>query len=400
MTGVGNISVTATNGSCTTPHSATYVVQNPTPHAPFITIRNQASTTTSIAVCQGTTVILDSDSATGIQWWEDGAPMAGPQAQSRTITDLGTHVYTAQLNALGCHSQFGRNITVTINPLPATPTITPSGATTFCTGGSVTLNSSSASGNQWLLNGSPIGGQTGQTFVATASGDYSVTVTDGNGCSATSAATTVTVNPNPTATITAPGSVQTGTTGNTASVANAGAGATYNWSITNGTITAGTGTNSITFTAGAVGTLTLNITVTNSNGCSDSKSANVNVTATSPGLTITSVVPSAGLITGGKAVTVNGTGFVSGATITFGGAAATNVVFVNSTKLTAKTPAHAAGPVNVVVKNPNNATATLTNGYTYVPQQFDANGDHVIDPTDIFYLVNYLFLSGPPPRKR
>src|SRR5207244_13279026 len=27
----------------------------------------------------------------------------------------------------------------------------------------------------------------------------------------------------------------------------------------------------------------------------------------------------------------------------------------------------------------------------------DANGDNVVDPADIFYLVNYLFLSGPPP---
>src|SRR5207244_1863522 len=157
-------------------------------------------------------------------------------------------------------------------------------------------------GNQWLLNGSPIGGQTNPSLNATAAGDYSVRVTDGNGCSATSATITVVVNASPNATITAPGSMQTGTTGNTASVANAG-----------------TGTTCITFTAGAVGTLTLNITVTNSAGCSDSKSANVNVTATSPGLTITSVVPPAGKTTGGKSVTVNGTGFVSGATVTFGG---------------------------------------------------------------------------------
>jgi uncharacterized protein len=396
MTGVGNISVTATNGTCTTAHSATYVVQNPTPHAPFITIRNQPSTTTSIAVCQGTSVILDSDSATGIQWWKDGQPIAGPQQQSLTVTASG--VYTAQLNALGCHSQFGRDITVTVNPLPETPTITPNGPTTFCAGGSVTLQSSSATGNQWYLNNAPINGQTAQTLVASAAGDYTVVVTDGNNCSsAASAVTTVLVNPNPNATITAPGAVQTGTTGNTASVANAGAGASYNWSITNGTITAGTGTNSITFTAGAVGTLTLNVTVTDANGCTDSKSANVTVTATTPGLTITSVVPSAGLITGGKPVTINGTGFANGATVTFGGSAATNVVVVNATKITAKTPAHAGGAVNVTVTNPNNATATLTNGYTYVPTQFDANGDHVVDPADIFFLVNYLFLGGPAP---
>jgi hypothetical protein len=53
--------------------------------------------------------------------------------------------------------------------------------------------------------------------------------------------------------------------------------------------------------------------------------------------------------------------------------------------------------VNVTVTNPNTATATRTNGYTYVPVQFDANGDHVIDPSDIFFLVNYLFMGGPAP---
>jgi hypothetical protein len=96
-------------------------------------------------------------------------------------------------------------------------------------------------------------------------------------------------------------------------------------------------------------------------------------------------------------VTINGTGFQNGATVTFGGAAATNIVVVNSTKITAKTPAHAAGAVNVTVTNPDTTSATLTNGYTYTSSQFDPNGDALVDPSDIFYLVNYLFLSGAPP---
>src|SRR5512141_1814683 len=37
--------------------------------------------------------------------------------------------------------------------VPATPTITPQGPTTFCAGGSVNLDSSSATDNQWYLNG-------------------------------------------------------------------------------------------------------------------------------------------------------------------------------------------------------------------------------------------------------
>jgi hypothetical protein len=246
------------------------------------------------------------------------------------------------------------------------------------------------------VNGAPIGGATAQQYIAATAGDYTVIVTS-NGCSsAASAATTVTVNPIPNAAITAPASAGSGSTGNAASVANAGGGATYNWSVTGGTITAGTGTANITFTAGAPGTLTLHVTVTTAAGCSDTKSANVNVTA-STSVTISSVVPPAGKITGGKDVTINGSGFQSGATVTFGGSAATNVVVVNATKITAKTPAHASGTVNVTVTNPDTSSGTLTNGYTFVPTQFDANGDNHIDPADIFYLVNYLFLGGPPP---
>src|SRR5206468_4851413 len=90
-------------------------------------------------------------------------------------------------------------IAVTVNDVPATPTITAGSATTFCQGGSVTLSSSSASGNQWFLNGAAISGATNATYSANASGSYTVQVTS-SGCPSTmSAATNVTVNPIPAA---------------------------------------------------------------------------------------------------------------------------------------------------------------------------------------------------------
>ena len=51
--------------------------------------------------------------------------------------------------------------------------------------------------------------------------------------------------------------------------------------------------------------------------------------------------------------------------MTLGGTAATSVTVVNSTTITATTPAHAAGAVSVVVTNTDTQTGTLTNGYTY-----------------------------------
>jgi hypothetical protein len=81
--------------------------------------------------------------------------------------------------------------------------------------------------------------------------------------------------------------------------------------------------------------------------------------------TITSISPNSGSVNGGTAVTITGTNFVAGATVTLGGTPATNVVVVSGTSITATTPAHAAGAVNVVVTD-SGGSGTLTNGFTYI----------------------------------
>jgi hypothetical protein len=88
--------------------------------------------------------------------------------------------------------------------------------------------------------------------------------------------------------------------------------------------------------------------------------------APAPAPTVTSVSPNNGSVNGGIPVSITGTNFVSGATVSFGGAAATGVVFTSSTTITATTPANAAGAVDVVVTNPDAQKGTLTNGFTYI----------------------------------
>jgi hypothetical protein len=388
-TASGNYTVTVTGGNgCTATSSITTVTVNPIPATPAITPGGPTT------FCAGGSVTLTSSSATGNQWSLDGNPIGGATNQTYSATATGS--YTVIVTTSGCVSASSAATSVTVKPVPATPTVTPGGPTTFCAGGSVTLTSSSASGNQWFINGRPINGATFSTLSTAAAGSYTLTVTSGGCTSAQSAATVVTVKPTPNPTITVPAIAAAGSTGNAASVADAGAGATYAWSITGGTITAGIGTSSITFTAGGPGTLTLNIAVTASNGCSTGTFTNVNVII--PTVTVTSVSPAGGSIAGGSAVTVNGTGFLNGASVTFGGAAATNVVIVSPIRITAKTPPHALGAVNVTVTNLDATTWTLTNGYLYKAQQFDPNNDGALTSSDIFYLVNFLFLGGPPPK--
>jgi outer membrane protein assembly factor BamB len=84
-----------------------------------------------------------------------------------------------------------------------------------------------------------------------------------------------------------------------------------------------------------------------------------------PVLSLISVSPTSGRTAGGTAVTIKGNGFQSGATVAFGGNAATNVNVVSTTSIAATTPPHAAGTVNVTVTNPNGQSATLLKAYTY-----------------------------------
>ena len=80
---------------------------------------------------------------------------------------------------------------------------------------------------------------------------------------------------------------------------------------------------------------------------------------------VAAVNPNFGPLAGGTSVTVTGNYFQAGATISIGGAAATSVVVVNATTITARTPAHAAGPTDVTVTNPDAQFGTLPGSFTY-----------------------------------
>lgn len=80
---------------------------------------------------------------------------------------------------------------------------------------------------------------------------------------------------------------------------------------------------------------------------------------------ITSVDPNSGSESGGTSITITGTGFQSGATVTIGGNAATSVTVVNATTITCTTPAGSPGAANVVVTNPDSQSDTLVGGFTY-----------------------------------
>ena len=83
------------------------------------------------------------------------------------------------------------------------------------------------------------------------------------------------------------------------------------------------------------------------------------------GSTLTGVNPNSGTAAGGVPVTLTGSGLTGATNVTFGGTPATNINVINTSTVSAITPAHVAGAVDVVIDTPAGG-ATLVNGYTYV----------------------------------
>ncbi|HYC60120.1 MAG TPA: hypothetical protein VEK79_11205 [Thermoanaerobaculia bacterium] len=247
----GSYTVAVTNADgCTTTSAATNVSVLPPPTA---TITPSGPTT----FCDGGSVTLSAPAGMTNYSWSNGAT-----SQSINVTDSGTFTVTIT-NPSGCSATSAPVSVTELAPLVAT--ITPSGPTTFCSGGSVTLDAGAGFTSYLWSNGA-----TSQSINVAASGTFTVTVTDANTCSATSAPTVVTMNPNPTVTVSGP------STACGSAVLDAGPGfATYNWS--NG---ATTQTTTVTTTGGYF------VTVTDANGCSATSSPKSVTINSAPGVNI------------------------------------------------------------------------------------------------------------------
>jgi hypothetical protein len=82
--------------------------------------------------------------------------------------------------------------------------------------------------------------------------------------------------------------------------------------------------------------------------------------------TVVTVSPPQGPVAGGTLITITGTGFLPGATVSVGGAACVvQSINVAGTQITCITGARGVGAANVVVTNTDSGTATLTGGFTY-----------------------------------
>ena len=85
-----------------------------------------------------------------------------------------------------------------------------------------------------------------------------------------------------------------------------------------------------------------------------------------PSPVVSTVSPGTGPQAGGTSITITGSNFFPGATVTVGGSAATSVVVVSPTQITCTTPAGAAGPATIVVTNLDGNNVSAGGLFSYV----------------------------------
>lgn len=174
----GNYTAQSKNNGCLSPPSNQItIIESMPPDIPQIT------TSGSTNLCGTQTVTLTSSSSANNIWSNNAT------SQSITVSSAGNYSVTVA-NANGCTAS-SQTVTVTVNPIPNAPVISANGPTTFCSGGSVTLTSSSPNGNLWNNNFDA------SSIIVNSTGSYSATVNQ-NGCvSPPSNIINVVVNPIP-----------------------------------------------------------------------------------------------------------------------------------------------------------------------------------------------------------
>ena len=231
----------------------------------FFSIATPVVATTSYTYCQGAAATaLSATALTGntLRWYTQAT--GGTYTTTAPVpstTTAGTYTYYVSQANVANDESMRAAINVTVNALPATPVITASGSTSFCTGGSVDLSSSAASGNVWSTNA------TTSTITVATTGNYSVTVTDANGCSSVSAPISVNVSSAPAPTITA---TSTQACSGDVVTVSASTSDSYLWS-----------TGETTQNIQVSNTAAVFVTVTNANACNGvGQSATTNITFT------------------------------------------------------------------------------------------------------------------------
>jgi PKD repeat protein len=251
----GDFKVTVTNGfGCSKTSNIIPVFVN----TPVATATIQGSA----AVCNGNGVTMKANTGPGLtyQWKIGSTNISGATDSIYTAYTSGSYKVKVT-NSCGVKTSTAQ--VITIHPLPNI-SISANGPTVFCTGGSVTLNTTGDPGLTyvWMKNGAAIAGAISVSYVVGSTGTYTVVASNAFGCTAISNTIAVTVN-NTSANITANGPTTFCAGDSVLLSANAGSSLTYQWTKNNVTIN---GATAALYTAKTAGSYKVNVTNT-ATGC-------------------------------------------------------------------------------------------------------------------------------------
>ena len=299
----------------------------------------------------------------------------GTQAANVTVVNSTTITATSPAGSAGSAAVTVTNpyslnststLTYTFNPPPFITSVSPvsgpltGGASITVSGGAFLPGAKLTLGGTPALNVSTSPGSINAMTPAQGAGLVNVVVTNPDGQSATASGAYTYQQPAPSMSAINPASGSTN--GGTVVVINGAnflSAPTVTFGSAAATVTSASSTAITVATPALSSTGAVNVTVMNSDGQSSTLSGGFTYVSPTPAPTITSLSSSSGSTAGGASITINGTNFVSGATVTLGGAQATNVSVANSSTINASTPPHAPGTVNVTVTNPDGQWATL-----------------------------------------
>jgi PKD repeat protein len=373
-TGTYTVSLTATNDAGSDTHTETgYIAVSEQPQAPVAAFT--ASPQSGTAPLTVTFTDASTGDPTGWAWnFGDGSAVNATQRNPvHTFTDPGTFDVSLTVTSAAGSDTETRTGYITVGSQPAVTAVSP--ATGPVAGGTlVTITGSGFTGATAVRFGETAG--SGMTVVsgeritvrspAHAAGSVYITVTTPGGTSPQTAAARFTYDSRPTITALSP---LTGPTTGGTLVTITGSGLSGATGVRFGGI-AGTGMTvvsgtQITVRSPARAAGTVNVTVTTPAGTNVPSSAARFTYLPRP--TVTGVSPDAGPTTGGTLVTVTGTGFTGPTVVKFGGVAGTGLTVLSPTQISVRSPAHAAGTVNITVTTLNGTNAnTTTNRFTYV----------------------------------
>jgi hypothetical protein len=258
----------ATIGPCTATSNSLTINENPLPTATI-------TPSGTVSFCNGDSLKIQASVSAGVtySWLESGMPISGgPTTSFYYAKTAGVYSVKITNTTTGCSNTSG-TLTVTIIT-PSIPTIAAGGPTTFCKGGSVTLNATVASGltMQWQESGTNILGAVTASYIANTSGVYRMKVTNGVGCAGYSTPITVVVNPLPNNALTITGGTDICNGSTSVILAPTAAGYHYQWRNLGVDIAGAIGNPYYVTTAG-----TYSVHIVDTNGC-ESTSIDVPVT--------------------------------------------------------------------------------------------------------------------------